>query len=92
MGDGDPPLREQFLNVAQTQGEPIVQPDSMTDDFRGEPVSVVAASIGFHQPNLPTTGSSWQCPRPCIILSSPNIFLSVAMGLDWEDSSQEDHR
>ena len=33
VGDGDSPLREEFLNVAKTQGEPVVQPDAMTDDF-----------------------------------------------------------
>ena len=33
VGDGDSPVREQFLNVAQTRGEPKVQPDAVTDDL-----------------------------------------------------------
>lgn len=32
------PLRQQFLDVADAQGEPEIQPDRMTDHIRREPV------------------------------------------------------
>jgi hypothetical protein len=47
----------------------------------------VPVQVGPHAPPWASLTS-----RPCIILSSPNIFLSVAMGLDSEVPSQEHHR
>ena len=58
MSDGDSPLREQFLNVAQTQGKPIVQPDTVTDDSRGEPVAVILVRSRLYPGSLAKTGLS----------------------------------
>jgi hypothetical protein len=45
--DVDPPLRDQFLDVAQAQAEPIAQPDGVTDDLRREPVSMAPLRSGI---------------------------------------------
>jgi hypothetical protein len=37
--NGNSPLRGDFLNVAQTQGEPLLQTDVVADDFRRNPVA-----------------------------------------------------
>jgi hypothetical protein len=58
VGDDDSSFRQELLNVSEAQAESMVQPDAVTDDLRREPVSVVAASIGLHQPSLPGNRSS----------------------------------
>jgi hypothetical protein len=58
MGDGDSPLREQVLNVAQAQRGPIVQPDAVTDDLRREPVSMILLRSHFRPGSLARIGSS----------------------------------
>jgi hypothetical protein len=32
----DSSLGEKFLNISETQGETVIQPDSVTDDLRGD--------------------------------------------------------
>ena len=58
VGDDHSSLCQQFLDVPEAQSESMLEPDGVTDDVRGIPVSVVAALIGFHQPSLLGTSSS----------------------------------
>lgn len=41
VADVDSALGQQLFNVAQTQGETVIMPDSEPDDLRAEPVSLV---------------------------------------------------
>jgi hypothetical protein len=43
---------------AETQGEPIIQPDAVADDLTREPVPVMAFCIRFHRGSLGSPGSS----------------------------------
>ena len=45
MGDGDSPLRQQILHVAETQGKPVVQPNAVADDLTREPVAAMAVGM-----------------------------------------------
>jgi hypothetical protein len=58
IGDHDSSLCQEFLDVTEAQGESVIQPYSVADDFRREAVSVIATSIGFHQPSVGKPGSS----------------------------------
>ena len=42
VGNDDATLREQVLGIAETQAEPVIQPDGVADDFRWKSVSSVA--------------------------------------------------
>ena len=41
VGDKDSSLREQVFCVSKAQGEPVVQPNGMTDDFRRKTVTPI---------------------------------------------------
>jgi hypothetical protein len=58
VGDDDPPLQQEFFDVAEAQTEPVIQPDGVTDDLRWESESVVAVRFAIHQRSLGETGSS----------------------------------
>jgi hypothetical protein len=58
VGDHHASLGKEFLYAPEAQAEAVVEPNSVTDDLRGESVSAVAASIGFHPPSLLSTASS----------------------------------
>jgi len=58
MRDDDSPLREDFLNISEAQGEPVVQPDAVTDDLRREPIAAISVCIRFHRPSLREPDSS----------------------------------
>ena len=45
MGDVDPACKEQLLHIAIAQGEAVVEPDPMADDFAGKAVIFVACGI-----------------------------------------------
>jgi hypothetical protein len=45
VGDDDPPLRQEFFDVAEAQTESVIQPDGVTDDLRWEAVPVVAVRL-----------------------------------------------
>jgi hypothetical protein len=51
MGDGDPTLSEQVLDVPEAQREPQIQPDRVLDDRRWKPIAAVAE--GLHRWMLP---------------------------------------
>ena len=44
MGDDHPSFGEQILDITKTQCEPMIEPDSVTDDFRRKAVASVAGS------------------------------------------------
>ena len=48
VGYRDASFGEDFFHFTETQGESIVQPDGMTDNFGGEPVTLVAGCFGIH--------------------------------------------
>ena len=54
VGDGVPALGQQILDVAETEAEPVVQPDRVTDDVRRESVS----SLARHAVTLPDQSGS----------------------------------
>ena len=58
VGDDDYPLREKLLNVAKTQGEPVVQPDAVTDDFARKPETFISLRMRFHPRILAGQGLS----------------------------------
>jgi hypothetical protein len=58
VGDDNPALRQEFLDVAEAQGESVVQLDTVADDLRRKPVAMIAVRIRFHQRSLEGTGSS----------------------------------
>ena len=58
VGHGDSSFGEQIFDISKTNTESVVQPDSMTDDFAGITVTVVAGSGGFHPISLAVMGSS----------------------------------
>ncbi len=47
VGDDDPPLRQEFLDIAETQAESVIEVDTMADDFAREPVAAVAGLFCF---------------------------------------------
>ena len=52
--DGDVPVAEEIVDVAETQAEPVVAPDGVTNDLGWKAVFVVAQSSGLHHPTLST--------------------------------------
>jgi hypothetical protein len=44
VGYGDAPLSEEILGISETQTEPVIKPDGVTDDLRRESVSMVTAA------------------------------------------------
>jgi hypothetical protein len=42
VGDRDPALGQQILDVAKAEGEPEIKPDRVINDIRREPISHVA--------------------------------------------------
>ncbi len=58
VGDHDPPLCKELLDVTEAQAEAVVEPDGVADDLRGISVSVLAGCIIIHPPSLPVAASS----------------------------------
>ena len=58
VGDDNPPLRQEFLDIAEAQGKPMVKPNTVADDFVREPVTAVAIRIRFHPRSLGEAGLS----------------------------------
>jgi hypothetical protein len=42
IGDGDTSLRKQILHIAKAECEPMIEPDGMADNFRGEPMTLIS--------------------------------------------------
>jgi len=58
VGNDDATLREQVLGIAETQAEPVIQPDGVADDFRWKSVSSVAEFWGIHRRSVQGTPST----------------------------------
>ena len=58
VGDDSSAFRQESLDVAEAQGESMVQPNAKADDFAREPVTTVTIRIRFHPRSLAGTGSS----------------------------------
>ena len=50
---GDPPFGEEIFDIPETQAETVVEPDGVTDDFRGKSVSAVGGRLARHRATLP---------------------------------------
>ncbi len=48
IGDGDVSFGQEFFHLTKTEAEPMVEPNGVTDNFGGEPVTVVAGCWLFH--------------------------------------------
>jgi len=53
IGDNDSALSKEIFDVAETQTETVIKPDSMTDDVRRKAISVIAGSFALHRFSLP---------------------------------------
>ena len=42
IGDGDTSLRKQILDIAKAECEPMIEPNGMADNFRGEPMTLIS--------------------------------------------------
>src|SRR5262245_61623389 len=60
MGDVDPAFKEQLLHISIAQGEAVVEPDPMADDFAGKAVIFVAlGGSGWRHIWLPIGVCEW---------------------------------
>jgi hypothetical protein len=50
IGDGEASFGEQFFHFTETEAEPMVEPDGVTDNFRGKAMTLVAGLMNFHAP------------------------------------------
>jgi hypothetical protein len=46
--DGDPTFGEEFFDFTKAEAEPMVEPNGMTDNFRGETMTLIAGCWLFH--------------------------------------------
>ena len=54
---GDTPFGEEIFDISETQDEAVVEPDGMTDDFRGKSVSAYGR-LARHPTTLPPAAST----------------------------------
>src|SRR5262245_18718770 len=60
MGDVNPAFEQQFLHIAIAQGEAVVEPDPMANDFAGKAVIFVALGVsGWRHVWLPIGVCAW---------------------------------
>lgn len=74
VADGDAPLRQQLLDVAQAEREPGVEPDGVLDDDPGK--AEPAADNGAHAGSLPATIRVGNPPN--LTSPSPSAPISAA--------------
>ena len=53
MGDGDAPLGQDQLHLAQTQAEDVIEPDGVADDRSREAVTGLGRGLDRHSPSWP---------------------------------------
>jgi hypothetical protein len=53
IDDDDPTFGKQFFDLSETEAEPMVQSDGVTDDLRWKMKTAVAECCGFHHVGLP---------------------------------------
>jgi hypothetical protein len=56
--DGDAAVREEVFDVAEAQGEAVVEPDGVADDRGRKSVAVIADEVVGHLATLPAVPSS----------------------------------
>ena len=57
IGNGDSAFSKEVLDVAEAQAESVIQPNSVTDNLRWKPVTVVSGLAPRHRLSLPDAGS-----------------------------------
>ncbi len=62
--DDNAPLSQKLLGLAQAEAEHVIQPDSVTNDFGGEPVAVVRVGCGFIPASLDRLSPDYQNRLP----------------------------
>jgi hypothetical protein len=58
--DDNATLRQQKLNISQTEAENVIQPDSMADDLGGKAMAVARVGRGLQAANLAGLKPDWQ--------------------------------
>ena len=58
VGDEDCSLCQEIFDIAETQGEPKVQPHGMADDLRRKSISAIYRRRVVHRPSLPVARPS----------------------------------
>jgi hypothetical protein len=48
IGERDTSFSEEFFHFTEAQTKTMVQPDGVTDNFRGKPVTLIAGWLLFH--------------------------------------------
>ena len=48
LGDDDALFGEEFFHLTEAEAESMVQPDGVTNNFRGKLVTLVVGCVGFH--------------------------------------------
>ena len=54
----DPPFGEEIFDIPETQAETVVEPDGVTDDFRGTSVSAIAERLARYRSTVPPAAST----------------------------------
>ena len=58
VSDGDAAVCEEVLDLAETETEPVVEPDGVADDDRREPIAGIANCVLGHPVTVTALGSS----------------------------------
>jgi len=56
VGDRDATVGKPLFDLSETEAEPMVQPDGVTDDLRWKTKTLVAGPVGIHHTSLSTPG------------------------------------
>ena len=58
VGNDNPSLCQEILDISEAQTEAVVDPDGVADDLRRKSVSVILGCMAVRLPSLPVTASS----------------------------------
>ncbi len=86
MGDEHAALERQFLDLAERQRKPVVQPHAVGDDLDGVPLPPVRRRRGRHEqsPRVPDTTSTEIIPRRSANVTTPAGELTDKLAvLGW---------
>ena len=67
---GDTPFGEEIFDIPETQAETVVEPDGVTDDFRGKSVSAIAERLARHRSYCATRSLNLTMPFATIEVCS----------------------
>jgi len=48
VSEDDPSLGQYLFDLTEAEAKPVVEPDGVTDNLRGKPITVVAGCLSFH--------------------------------------------